>query len=89
MQVESIYTSTIFFQTLPEPVEKEFTLRVCGQTSHAIGVGGPQFLRYFFLEEQINKILKFMHNFVTFCRVVLKPDEFRLCGAFSHDIKFF
>lgn len=38
---------TLFFsmQTLPDPVEKEFTVRVCGQTSHAIGIGGPQFLR--------------------------------------------
>lgn len=49
---ELIWTSTTFFQTLPDPVEKEFTLRVCGQTSHAIGVGGPQFLRYVFLEEK-------------------------------------
>ncbi|XP_031617314.1 rab3 GTPase-activating protein catalytic subunit [Contarinia nasturtii] len=52
--------------TLPEAVEKEFTVRVCGQTSHAIGTGGPQFLR-----------------------IILKPEEFRICGAFSHDIKFF
>lgn len=32
--------------------------------------------------------ISFFHIFSLYS-VILKPDEFRLCGAFSHDIKFF
>lgn len=31
---------------LPNPVEKQFTLRVCGKLVPK-GIGGPQFMRYF------------------------------------------
>lgn len=34
-----------YFQQLPDPMEKEFTLRVSGPVTDAIEVGGPQFLR--------------------------------------------
>lgn len=67
-------------------MEKEFTLRVCGQTTHAIGTGGPQFLRYV-IDLSNCDLIPIVLNF--FYSVILKPEEFRLCGAFSHDIKFF
>lgn len=40
----AILINFLRFQSLPDPIEKQFTLRLSGGTVNQ-GVGGPQFLR--------------------------------------------
>lgn len=44
-RIINIFFESYFSQRLPDPVEKEFTLRVSGAVTDAVEVGGPQFLR--------------------------------------------
>ena len=42
---ECVCLLDLSFQTLPDPVEKQFTLRLAGKTINK-GMGSPQFMRY-------------------------------------------
>lgn len=77
---------TIHNIVLPNPVEKQFTLRVCGKLIPK-GTGGPQFMRYFpvFIS---NFLVNLVIQYIFSNRAIIKNDEFRLCGAFSQDTTF-
>jgi Rab3 GTPase-activating protein catalytic subunit len=69
--------------SLPDPIEKQFVLRLSGRTVNK-GVGSPQFMRWVFDNNWHRE-----SYFCYFFRAILSPYEFRLCGAFSQNTTFY